>query len=47
MLFPDKKPRPPMFRKPIILITARVHPGESPSSYVAEGIINYLLHDEG
>lgn len=38
--------RPPVFKKPVVLITARVHPGESPSSYVAEGIIDYLLNSE-
>ena len=29
--------------KPIILITARVHPLETPSSYVMDGIMDFLL----
>jgi len=30
-------------QKKIIFITARVHPGETPASFVCEGIINYLI----
>jgi murein tripeptide amidase MpaA len=29
--------------KPVIFLTARVHPGETPSSYMLEGMINALL----
>jgi hypothetical protein len=29
--------------RPAVILTARVHPGESNSSYVMEGIIDYLL----
>ena len=29
--------------KPILFVTARVHPGETASSYVCEGLLNYLL----
>ena len=29
--------------KMIVFISARVHPGEVPSSYVMRGIINFLL----
>jgi hypothetical protein len=29
--------------KPVMYITARVHPGESVSSFVCEGFINFLL----
>lgn len=33
--------------KRTVFITSRVHPGESPSSFVCEGIIDYLLsHNE-
>jgi murein tripeptide amidase MpaA len=31
--------------KKIVFVTSRVHPGESPSSFVCEGLINYLLTD--
>lgn len=34
----------PAYTKPVILITARVHPSESPSSYAAEGIVNFLIN---
>jgi len=34
--------------RPAVILTARVHPGESNSSYMIEGVINYLLsEDEG
>ena len=34
--------------RPAIILTARVHPGETNSSYIAEGVIDYLLSsDEG
>ncbi|XP_003388443.3 PREDICTED: cytosolic carboxypeptidase 6-like [Amphimedon queenslandica] len=29
----------------VILITGRIHPGESPSSYVCEGIMGFLMSD--
>ena len=29
--------------KPVILISARVHPGETPASYALEGLIKFLL----
>lgn len=34
----------PAYVKPVILVTSRVHPSESPSSYVAEGIVNFLTN---
>ncbi|KAL4440863.1 hypothetical protein ABPG74_013844 [Tetrahymena malaccensis] len=47
-LFPfrEKETRAKRFRanKPYILITCRVHPGETPSSYALEGMINFLLN---
>ena len=34
-------------KKPaIVFITARVHPGETPSSWVCQGIIDFLLSDD-
>ena len=30
-------------QKRVIFITSRVHPGETPSSFVCEGIIKYLI----
>lgn len=33
-------------KRPIIVFTARVHPGESNSSYIIEGVINALLSNE-
>ncbi len=33
-------------RKPAIVVTARVHPGESNSSFVAEGLIKFLLSQD-
>lgn len=39
------KPEDIAFRKAVIL-TARVHPGESNSSYIMQGILDYLISDE-
>jgi len=35
----------PSKQKRVIFITSRVHPGESPASYVCEGLMEYLLED--
>ena len=41
-----KKEMTDKFYKKAIVVTARVHPGESQSSFMAEGLINYLLSDD-
>jgi cytosolic carboxypeptidase protein 5 len=52
-LFPeangDESTRPFKFDKPTIFISARVHPGETPASFVMEGIWNFLTakHEQG
>ena len=35
--------RPFIFDKQTIFITCRVHPGETPSSYVLDGLVKFLL----
>jgi murein tripeptide amidase MpaA len=34
-----------IMRRKYVVVTARVHPGESQSSFVAEGLVDYLLGD--
>ena len=47
-LFPesqnDPESRPFIFDKPTIFISSRVHPGETPASFVLDGIIYFLTN---
>ncbi|KAL0125552.1 hypothetical protein PUN28_004574 [Cardiocondyla obscurior] len=47
-MFPEKnEERPYKFQdKKVIFISARVHPGETPSSFVLNGFLNFLLNRE-
>lgn len=49
-LFPlangDQTARPLKFDKPTIFISSRVHPGETPASYVLNGIWNFLTNEK-
>lgn len=36
----------PNYNKKVVLITARIHPGESNSSHVCEGLIRRLVEDD-
>ncbi|XP_076174734.1 cytosolic carboxypeptidase-like protein 5 isoform X3 [Ptiloglossa arizonensis] len=47
-MFPEKNEERPFkfWNKKIIFISARVHPGETPSSFVFNGFLNFLLNRE-
>lgn len=45
-LFPEEDhPRAWLIKKPTIFLSCRVHPGETPASYVLDGIMKFLLAD--
>jgi hypothetical protein len=49
IMHPDKSPaantRAWIFNKPVVFLSARVHPGEVPSSFVLNGLINFILRE--
>lgn len=42
-LFPNSKQRPLKSKVPVVVITSRVHPGETPASYLLEAMIRSIL----
>ena len=48
-LFPDARgqadKRPYKFDKPVVFISSRVHPGETPASFVLDGIWKFLTQE--
>lgn len=34
------------FLKPVVFVSARVHPGESSSSYAVKGVIDFLMNKD-
>uniref|UniRef100_T1JM20 Uncharacterized protein n=1 Tax=Strigamia maritima TaxID=126957 RepID=T1JM20_STRMM len=54
-LFPKKSPRPffskengwfaQLYLRNVVFLSARVHPGETPSSYVLHGFLDFILSD--
>ncbi|CAG9317263.1 AGBL5_3 [Blepharisma stoltei] len=45
-LFPSQMPRSFKAKKPIIFISARVHPGETPGSFILDGFLQALLSQD-
>lgn len=43
-LFPNNDERPYKIDKPKVIISARVHPGETPASFCLEGLLRFLLN---
>jgi hypothetical protein len=40
--FPSGELRPYKARKPVIFVSARVHPGEVPGSHIMNGFLDFL-----
>ncbi|CAF0810559.1 unnamed protein product [Rotaria sordida] len=45
-LYRNEKQTIPLHERSYVILTARVHPGESNASWIMKGIIDYLLSDE-
>ena len=43
-LFPDGRPRPlmPLGKRPVVFVSARVHPGEVPASHIMNGVLDFF-----
>ena len=44
--FNDQSRRPFKFNKPTVFLSSRVHPGETPASFVLTGILNFLTNEK-
>jgi hypothetical protein len=42
VVFPKQEPRPNRFNKNYVLVSARAHPGETPSSFMIKGLLDSL-----
>lgn len=45
-LFPKQGERCASNKKPVVFITSRVHPGETPSSYMLDGLLHMILSSD-
>ncbi len=45
-LFPESNDRPPRLDKPVVLMTARVHPAETPGAFLIDGAMRFMLSND-
>lgn len=45
-LFPERNSRCLVGKKPVVFITARVHPGETPASFLLDGVLKLILGND-